>query len=133
MAARRARTHCFAFDDITPPYDFAPALTEYVIYPWIREGDMLARALRVASGAVVQAEIRSIGTLRRPRLEVALSGAGPITPRDVDEVRATLRRCLMLDADLRPFYALARRDPVLRAAVGTARGGRGKLYPDVFE
>jgi N-glycosylase/DNA lyase len=121
------------FDDIPPPYDLTPALTEYVIYPWIQEGDSLARILRPASGVVVKAEIRSIGTLRRPRLRVTARAAAPLAQRDVDEVRATLRRCLMLDADPRPFYALARRDPVLRAAVGQPRGGRGKLYPTVFE
>jgi N-glycosylase/DNA lyase len=81
----------------------------------------------------VKADIRSIGTVRRPRLQVALRAAAPPAARDVDELRATLRRCLLLDADLRPLYALARRDPVLRAAVGKPRGGRGKLYPAVFE
>jgi 3-methyladenine DNA glycosylase/8-oxoguanine DNA glycosylase len=133
MAVDGAAVSWFEFDDITPPYDFAPALTEYVIYPWIQEGDTLVRVLRVASGAVVKAAIRSTGTERRPRLHVALRAGVPLAERDVDEVRATLRRCLLLDADPRPLYALARRDPVLRAAVGKPRGGRGKLYPSVFE
>ena len=116
-----------------PPYDFAPALTEYVIYPWAREGESLARILRLASGAVVKAEIRCTGTPRRPLLGVDVRSAVPLGQGDVHEVGATLRRCLLLDADPRPFYALARRDPVLRAAVGQPRGGRGKLYPTVFE
>jgi N-glycosylase/DNA lyase len=123
----------FVLDGVVPPYDFAPALVEYTIYPWIREGDTLARVLRLASGAVVKAEIRSTGTVRRPSLHVTVRAGAPLAEADVDEVRTTLRRCLLLDADPRPFYALARRDPVLHAAVGTAQGGRGKCYPTVFE
>lgn len=123
----------FHITGIIAPYDFEPALTQYNIYPWIQEGDTLARVLRLKSGKVIKAEITSVGTRAKPRIRVMTKSDRRLTSKDMQEVKADLIWCMKLDVDLRPFYRLCQSDPVLRVALGTYRGGRGKIYPTVLE
>jgi len=125
--------HQLHITDIVPPYDFEPALTQYNIYPWIQEDGKLVRVLRLRSGGIVKAEIRSRGTRQQPELQVDIKSDHPLTEAEIEEVKETLSWSLHLDLDPSPFYGLCERDPVLQAAMGAYRGGRGKVYPTVFE
>jgi DNA-3-methyladenine glycosylase II len=83
-------------------------------------------------GHDVLLSLHSIGTLRRPRLVLDVSGAG-IDRSIVERAAALVRRTFMLDADPAPFLKAAHADPVLAEVAGRLGGLRPVLIIDPFE
>ena len=68
---------------------------------------------------------------REVRIEPARGGVR-VEPLDA-ETRPVVRKLLGAEFDLQPFYAWARRDPVLRRLTKALSGFRPPLAPDPFE
>ncbi len=127
-------TYKFDIEDIVPPYVFDNALTYYNIYPWIKEGESLARILELASGKVIKVEIVDTGTTNEPRLSITLKSQTGLDEKEIGECRSILRWSLNLNGDPNPFIRFCRKDPVLNAALEHGQiGGRGKVFPTVLE
>jgi 3-methyladenine DNA glycosylase/8-oxoguanine DNA glycosylase len=68
---------------------------------------------------------------REVRIEEARGGVR-VEPLDA-EIRSVVRKLLGADLELEPFYAWARRDPVLKRLTRLLAGFRPPLAPDPFE
>lgn len=85
----------------------------------------------MSSGKLVLVSLVSIGTIEKPKLEVAIQSDTPTNKEE--EVVNKMFRILGLSQDLKGFYAFAQRDSVLRRAVSDFYGLRGYSEPAVFE
>jgi DNA-3-methyladenine glycosylase II len=119
--------------DIAAPYDFGFQLRHYVVHPEVRDGQQLVAIVRLTSGQLVKIDIRSLGTLDEPQLELNLYSAEPITPPEVAEARRLVVWRLGLEDELRPFYALAADDPILGASIEHNFGGKSKASFSMFD
>jgi DNA-3-methyladenine glycosylase II len=133
-AAARART---AAIELRPraPFDFALFLRYMRIWPAAVleriDGGRYRRAVNIG-GRDVLLSLHSIGTPRRPRLVLEVSGPG-IDRAVVDRAAALVRRTFMLDADPAPFLGAAQADPVLAEVAARLGGLRPVLIIDPFE
>jgi 3-methyladenine DNA glycosylase/8-oxoguanine DNA glycosylase len=119
--------------DIVAPYDFGFQLRHYVIAPELREAQKLVEVVRLATGQLVKVDVESDGTADAPLIDVLISSPQRLSPVNLDEVRARLVWHLSLDADLRPFYAIAAGDPVLSASIAHSFGAKGKRTHSLFD
>jgi DNA-3-methyladenine glycosylase II len=83
-------------------------------------------------GQPVEVAVRQRGGPEAPQLEVDVAGPG-LTERRAAIARLWLERMLGAHKDLKPFYALAARDPRLRPLVDEFRGLKPPQFPTVFE
>jgi 3-methyladenine DNA glycosylase/8-oxoguanine DNA glycosylase len=127
-------THVAASEaEIAAPHDFGFQLRHYVVAPEVREGEKLVEILRLSSGGLVKVDVVSRGTVHAPRLELTMFSREPLTPAQLQEVRERVAWQLSFDDDLRPFYALAKSDPVLSASVAYNFGAKGKRAASMFD
>jgi N-glycosylase/DNA lyase len=119
--------------EITAPHDFGFQLRHYVVAPEVREGSTLVEIARLASGDLVKIDIRSLGTVEEPRLELTLFSAERLSPSKVKEARRLVAWRLGVEDDLRPFYAMAKDDPVLSASISHNYGAKGKSSFSMFD
>jgi 3-methyladenine DNA glycosylase/8-oxoguanine DNA glycosylase len=119
--------------EIAAPHDFGFQLRHYVIAPEVREGHKLVEIVRLSSGGLVKVDVVSRGTVDAPRLELTVFSGEPLAPVQVDEVRQRVAWHLSLDDDLRPFYAMAKGDPVLSASIDYNFGAKGKRAYSMFD
>lgn len=120
-----------------PPYDFAltvrkPAgwslLTPFEIF----EKGVLWTAMRTASGEVFGLKLRSTGTVGRPAISCEVYSRQELGASERRELSQTATWMLSLREDIREFYAVAKRDPLVRALVKDLYGMRNTKQPDIF-
>ena len=115
-----------------PPYDFARTIdasrTLFVMSRVVNGA--FRRVIRVGE-ALALVEVISVGSLDQPQLEARLLQSSA----SVDETAfwAKVARILNLQADLRPFYALAQDDPVLAQTVRLLYGLHSLQADSLFE
>lgn len=119
--------------EIVPPYDFTYQLDHYVLYPETRVGDALVEVIRLGSGGIVKVEVRSLGTVEHPALELTVQSAWQLSKAEVREATNRVAWFLGLHEDLRPFYELVKDDPVMQAAIAMHYGAKDKAGYSVFE
>lgn len=99
------------------------------------DGQVYSRVLVVA-GRPLHLTVRQAppaADTARPHLLVRLRSLEPLTPGQLREARTMIRRLLGLDADVRPFRALAANSAVLAPLERQFRGVRPPRFPTVFE
>jgi 3-methyladenine DNA glycosylase/8-oxoguanine DNA glycosylase len=120
-----------------PPYDFAltvhkPAgwslLTPFEIF----EKGVLWTAMRTPSGEVFGLKLRSTGTVGRPAIFCEVYSRQELGASERRELSKTATWMLSLREDIREFYALAKRDPLVRVLVKDLYGMRNTKQPDIF-
>jgi 3-methyladenine DNA glycosylase/8-oxoguanine DNA glycosylase len=120
-----------------PPYDFAltvhkPAgwslLTPFEIF----EKGVLWTAMRTPSGDVFGLKLKSTGTVGRPAISCEVYSRPKLGASERRELSKTATWMLSLREDIREFYALAKRDPLVRALVKDLYGMRNTKQPDIF-
>jgi DNA-3-methyladenine glycosylase II len=126
----------FRFKAISP-YDFSltvqkPAgwslLTPFEIF----EKSTLWTGMRTNSGKIFGLKLKSIGTLEKPKISCEVFSREKLS---VEERRGLVRemtRTLSLKEDVREFYALAERDPLVKSLVEDLYGMRRTNRPDIF-
>jgi DNA-3-methyladenine glycosylase II len=126
-----------------PPFNFAQTLRFILSPPALLNGREFAplldyfvdgeyrRVLELGRQLVLYG-VRDEGTLEKPALRLRIL-AGPASELVCQAVAEEVRRQFSTDLDLRPFYALAERDPVLRHFVVHFRGMRVPQAPQVLE
>ena len=120
----------------TPPYDFRLTMEHLASFGTgaranIFEDDQYSRLLNV-EGNLLLAQVRSIGTVENPHLEVTIHGSD-LTDQTLQTVQNTLTWILGGDTHLSKFYADAHEDPVLVPLVKQLYGLKISQTPTVFE
>ena len=120
----------------TPPYDFRLTMEHLASFGTgaranIFEDDQYSRLLNV-EGNLLLAQVRSIGTVENPRLEVTVNGSD-LTDQTLRTVKDSLTWILGGDTPLTKFYATAHEDPVLAPLVKHLYGLKISQTPTVFE
>ena len=127
-------THSF---DIVPqaPYSFDFTVARFMRFASenvdLLEGSRYRRLL-AAGRQLALATVTNGGTVTRPRLAVVLDSPSR-APLRLAGFDAQLRHILCTDLDLRPFYRMAKKDPMLASMVSRFRGLRVTASPTVFE
>jgi N-glycosylase/DNA lyase len=103
------------------------------VAPEARDGSKLVEVVRLVSGKLVKIDVRSLGTLEEPHLELELSSAQSLSPAELEEARRLVVWRLGLEDDLRPFYASVADDPVLSASIQHNFGAKGKSSFSMFD
>jgi DNA-3-methyladenine glycosylase II len=120
-----------------PPYDFAlsvhkPAgwslLTPFEIF----EKSVLWTAVRTPSGKVFGLKLKSIGTVEKPEISCEVYSHRKLGSIERRELSETVSWTLNLSEDIGQFYALAERDPLIKALVKDLYGMRNTRQPDIF-
>ena len=108
-----------------PPYDFY-LIAAYATYFQGRyaadhfHGGVYQRLMDFR-GSLCLVNVRSIGSVDAPSLEVTLKGS-VLSEKIVSEARIQVARLLGIDQELEPFYRMALKDPVLNPLVKMLRG-----------
>ena len=119
--------------EIAPPYDFGFQLRHYVIAPEARDGRQLVEIVRLGSGKLIKIDVRSLGALEEPQLELTFSSGHVLSRTDLGEARRLVVWRLGLEDDLRPFFAAVADDPVLSASIKHNFGAKGKSAFSMFD
>ncbi|HLH78529.1 MAG TPA: AlkA N-terminal domain-containing protein [Candidatus Binataceae bacterium] len=117
------------------PFDFDLALRYLRAWPatvieQIEDG-VWRRAIAL-DGYDFALALRSIGSVRRPRLELEVVGAG-LTAQRLEQIRGLVIRAFALDVDPRPFRQTIAGEPVLATVVERYHALRPLLIIDPFE
>jgi len=117
------------------PFDFELALSYLSTWPatvveQIEHG-VWRRAIAI-DGRDFALALRSIGGVRRPRLELEVVGAG-LTSEHLERIRSLLGRAFALQVDPRPFLQTIAHEPVLAGVVGRYRALQPLQIIDPFE
>ncbi len=91
------------------------------------------RRIVVFENDPIQLAVTQFGTTREPKLVIALQSGKEITAPVRKQVKALVTRMLGLDVDLRPFYALAKKNEILKSLAAQFRGVKPPRFPIVFE
>jgi len=117
------------------PYSFDFTVARFMRFPSesvdLLEGGRYRRLL-AAGRQLALATVTNAGTVAKPRLAVVLDSPSRV-PLKLAEFEAQLRHILCADLDLRPFYRMARKDPMLAPMVSRFRGLRVTGSPTLFE
>ena len=103
-----------------PPYDFDLTASYATYFQGRYAADLyrngVFRRLLDVDGRPCLIKIRSIGTSESPELSVVFEGAG-LSDRAVFEAQNQTARLMGVDQDPRPFYLMAREDPLLERLI----------------
>ena len=123
--------------EAVPPYDFDltihkpggwPLLTPFEIF----EDHTLWTAMRTRSGAIIGLKFRSEGTIEKPKILCEVHSDHNLGQSQRTELSETVSWMLNLKQDLNQFYALARRDRLIKILVNDLYGMRNTKQPDLF-
>ena len=120
----------------TPPYDFRLTMEHLASFGTgarvnVFEDDRYSRLLNI-EGNLILTQVRSVGTIENPRLDVTIHG-DEITHETLQSVHATITHVLGFDTPLQEFYAAANEDPILAPLVKKLYGLKISQTPTVFE
>jgi 3-methyladenine DNA glycosylase/8-oxoguanine DNA glycosylase len=89
-------------------------------------------AVRLYDGKPIGLRIKSLGNLRKPKIIVRVFAEMALSENEKQKLSDILVRCLGSRINVREFYILANKYPVLCQAVKDLYGARNTSFPDVF-
>ena len=119
--------------EIVPPHDFSFQYNYYVISPERQEDDALVEVIKLKDGKIVKVELRSIGTVEHPCLELTVKTLTKVTDQEISEIKEQISWRLCLTDDLKSFYKICKGDSVMQTAISTNYGAKDKAHLSVFE
>ena len=125
----------FEFEAV-PPYSFELTVHKpagwWLTTPYERfEKGTLWTATRFKQ-RLVGLRLASLGTVAKPRMECTAFSQKKISEVEKEELPRVLRRTLRTEEDLKGFYALARKDDVLRDVAEDLCGMRSVSWSELF-
>jgi len=128
----------FTFElECLPPYSFELTVHKPAGWSWLTRNEVYENGtiwsgIRLALDTAVGLKLRSVGTVDKPRVRCeAFTRREPSTEKK-SELQRVVRKKLSADEDIREFYSIARKDPVLREVVNDLYGMRDTPMADVF-
>jgi DNA-3-methyladenine glycosylase II len=121
-----------------PPYSFEltvhkPAgwslLTPFEVY----KSGTLWTVLRMAGGAMFGLKLKSLGTVDEPRVFCRVYSEQKLRAGQRAELSDTIKWMLSVDEDITQFYALAKKDALIKALVNDLYGMKSTRQPDIFQ
>lgn len=117
-----------------PPFNFHLTATHmYVLPPAKYSNGTFTRVLRVRSDKLVKLSITSKGTVNEPELLVIIDSLSGVDRNDEKEITKKVSFMFSLDDDLKEFYYLAERDPILKYVKEDLYGLKIQTAPTIFE
>jgi len=122
--------------EAVPPYNFELTVHKPAGWWWstpneIFEDGVLWTATRLNSTAV-GLKLKSVGTVQKPRVRCGVFAREKISAQDEACVTRIVKRALRTEEDISEFYALARKDDVLKAVVEDLYGMHTVSWPELF-
>ncbi len=118
------------------PYDFALTVRKPARWSLFTEFERFeGRAIWTATylqGRLAGIKLTSNGTTSRPAIAARVFLAKPASRSESDAMKRELSTAIGADEDLAPFYALAKKDPILRHAIRDLRGMHDTSSPTIF-
>jgi 3-methyladenine DNA glycosylase/8-oxoguanine DNA glycosylase len=120
-----------------PPYDLSltvhkPAgwslLTPFEVF----EDSTLWTAVRMDSQELFGLKLKSLGTVKNPRVQCTIFSKQKLTPKRTERFSQALAWMLRVDENLGEFYAMAKHDSVVKTIVRDLYGMRRTTRPDIF-
>jgi len=104
-----------------PPFDFELTVKKPAGWTLFNSGEIfhdgtLWTASRIQN-RLVGLKLRSIGTVSKPRIRVALFTAKPLMNTEKTDLKALLMKLIGAEQDLREFYGMARKDKILKHVI----------------
>jgi 3-methyladenine DNA glycosylase/8-oxoguanine DNA glycosylase len=120
-----------------PPYDFALTVHKpagwSLLTPFEKfEKGTLWTAMRARSGEVFGLKLRSVGTIEKPEVFCKVYSHEHVAKDEKVELSKTIAWMLNVGEDIRGFYALTKRDTLVRVLVKDLYGMRSTKQPDIF-
>lgn len=118
------------------PYSFLFARTRYVIPAWYTENKRLIRVLRLGGSQdrIVGVTMRADDDENTREITVEVHSQYKLKLSDVEKIKRILVCSLQLDRRIDDeVLNIAKKDPIVRAALNYNGWNRGKLYPSLFE
>ena len=94
--------------------------------------DVFSQVLRV-NGNLVLAEIKSKGTINKPKLEIQLTSNQPITTQTFQRAKESIEYIFNLNFDLNSFYKQIKGDPIMHKIGQQLRGFKYPTTVTAFE
>jgi len=116
------------------PYNFDLHLKAFSFskpQPEVYENGLWKRALRLNSGRIIPAEVKSIGSTEEPKLEVLI--LKKISSKEKEELKDKLSWIFNTKTDLVDLYNFMDKDPILREVKQKLYGLRAFNYSTVVE
>jgi DNA-3-methyladenine glycosylase II len=122
--------------EAVPPYSFELTVHKPAGWWWstpneIFESNVLWTATRFNS-RLIGLKLESVGTLQKPRVRCEVSAEKKMSDTDKAIVTRMVKRALRVEENISEFYALARKDCVLRDVVEDLYGMRTAGWPELF-
>ena len=115
-----------------PPFNFELTATYLHILPPARYGEgTFSRVLRLGSGRLVLVSVTSAGSVDDPRLSI--STRPEVSGEDQQEVKDKISFMFSIGDDLKGFYSVAEKDPVLKQAIKDLYGLKIQSVPTMHE
>ena len=120
-------SHWSRFETIpVAPFDFRLTVKKPAGWSLFNAGEIyedgtLWTATRL-SGTLVGLKLESLGTVGRPRMRVTIFTHRPLPAQKKREMKSSLQTLTGADQDLKEFYAMAKRDGILRHTVDDLYG-----------
>jgi len=115
-----------------PPFNFELTATYLHVLPPARYSEgTFSRILRLRSGKLVLVSVSFIGSIDRPRLSI--STRPEVSHEDQEEVKDKISFMFSIGDDLKGFYSIAKKDPVLKHAIKDLYGLKIQTTPTLFE
>jgi 3-methyladenine DNA glycosylase/8-oxoguanine DNA glycosylase len=120
-----------------PPYDFAltvrkPAGWSFLTPHEVFEDNVLWTALRMSSGEMFGLKLKPVGKVERPEIFCDVYSGKKLDINERKRLLGVVSWTLRLEEDLKPFYALARRDSLVKTLVEDLYGMKRTKRPDIF-
>jgi 3-methyladenine DNA glycosylase/8-oxoguanine DNA glycosylase len=120
-----------------PPYDFGLSVHKPAGWPLstpfeVFENGTLWTVMRAFSGELFGLKLKSIGTIETPKISCEIRSHGELGASQKREMLETLTWMLNLKEDVKGFYALAKRDAIVKALTKDLYGMRNTKQPDLF-
>jgi len=119
-----------------PPYSFELTVHKPAGWSWstpneIFENGVLWTTARLNS-CLYGLRLRAGGNSRKPTVICTFFSRTPMHTQEKESVTSTVKRALGLEEDLSEFYAMAKKDNILRQTVEDLFGMRTLDWPDLF-
>ena len=123
--------------DALPPYDFGLSVHKPAGWPLstpfeVFENCTLWTVIRAFSGELFGLKLKSNATVEAPRISCEIYSGRELGTSEKREMLETLSWMLNLRENVRGFYALARRDALVKALTKDLYGMRNTRQPDLF-
>lgn len=120
--------------DAVAPYDFELTMHKPSNWYWYNPTEIYSEGkmwtgLRLSSGRNLGLRLKPLGNVEQPRISLAVFSSWKLSEADIIETLETVSECTGIMDDIKPFYSVAKKDPILEHVVEDLYGMRREARP----